>query len=376
MHQSRLERLAPAPGAIAVSILPFGEQLRPLQFTSGSELPMHSTNTPYSASSGVCSFTHWSLPYEGKGDQVSIVVAVGGLHGVLADEDASETVLGCVAHGHADHPSVPPQRTGSSDDLRPKDVTPHHRHVGLASVLGDAPSPANNVHSLHLSSAGLRAKLPPPLPCSADECAATVGAASIAPSAKPDISVLASAVAASKLGLVDNLSAALTTSAAVAFAKDAEDRTCLHYAAGYGHEECVGLLLEHRADPRVRDANGDVPLHFAAIHGHPMCAYSITKQMLIEGSPVCTTATKPRAAARHSSSYDSAAAAAAASASGSAARQGGGDTWSRYQAASSSSTRDIHTGDSARASSSGASEAGAEAAGGAAREADRMAGSG
>ncbi|GLI70897.1 hypothetical protein VaNZ11_015921 [Volvox africanus] len=102
---------------------------------------------------------------------------------------------------------------------------------------------------------------------------------------KPDISTLASAVAASKLGLVDQLSQALATCAAVAFAKDAEDRTCLHYAAGYGHEECVSLLLEHHSDTRVRDANGDVPLHFAAIHGHPMCAYNITKA----GPSTCLT---------------------------------------------------------------------------------------
>lgn len=59
--------------------------------------------------------------------------------------------------------------------------------------------------------------------------------------------------------------------------RDSEGRTCLHYAAGYGHEECVDVLLEHSADPRARDSNGDVPLHFAAIHGHPMCAYNIAK---------------------------------------------------------------------------------------------------
>ncbi len=59
--------------------------------------------------------------------------------------------------------------------------------------------------------------------------------------------------------------------------RDAEDRSCLHYAAGYGHEECVSLLLEHASDTKARDANGDLPLHFAAIHGHPMCAYNITK---------------------------------------------------------------------------------------------------
>jgi ankyrin repeat protein len=52
---------------------------------------------------------------------------------------------------------------------------------------------------------------------------------------------------------------------------------CLHYAAGYGHEECVESLLTAGGDPEVQDAAGDVPLHFAAVHGHPMCAYTIAK---------------------------------------------------------------------------------------------------
>lgn len=59
--------------------------------------------------------------------------------------------------------------------------------------------------------------------------------------------------------------------------RDSEERTCLHYAAGYGHEECVTALLEAGSDMRVQDANGDTSLHFAAIHGHPMCAYNIAK---------------------------------------------------------------------------------------------------
>jgi ankyrin repeat protein len=74
----------------------------------------------------------------------------------------------------------------------------------------------------------------------------------------------------------------MSTSASNLFVcRDAEERTCLHYAAGYGHEECVGLLLDAGSDTRVRDVNGDVPLHFAAIHGHPMCAYNIAKVSLL-----------------------------------------------------------------------------------------------
>ena len=54
-------------------------------------------------------------------------------------------------------------------------------------------------------------------------------------------------------------------------------RTCLHYAAGYGHEECVERLLEKKFDPVVQDHNGDTALHLAAIHGCPMSAFNLTK---------------------------------------------------------------------------------------------------
>ena len=54
-------------------------------------------------------------------------------------------------------------------------------------------------------------------------------------------------------------------------------RSCLHYAAGYGHEECVERLLEKQFDPVVQDHNGDTALHLAAIHGCPMSAFNLTK---------------------------------------------------------------------------------------------------
>ena len=54
-------------------------------------------------------------------------------------------------------------------------------------------------------------------------------------------------------------------------------RTCLHYAAGYGHEECVERLLEKKFDPVAQDHNGDTALHLAAIHGCPMSAFNLTK---------------------------------------------------------------------------------------------------
>lgn len=94
---------------------------------------------------------------------------------------------------------------------------------------------------------------------------------------KSELATIAAAVAAAKLGLADHLDSAIKTNKKSVSARDAEGRTCLHYAAGYGHEECVELLLSAHGDPKVKDINGDLPLHFAAIHGHPMCAYNISK---------------------------------------------------------------------------------------------------
>jgi ankyrin repeat protein len=87
------------------------------------------------------------------------------------------------------------------------------------------------------------------------------------------------ALAAAKLGLMDQLSTALSAAPAAAGLRDMDGRCCLHYAAGYGHEECVDLLLSKGGQEavRMRDANGDLPLHLAAQQGQPMCAYNIAK---------------------------------------------------------------------------------------------------
>lgn len=125
----------------------------------------------------------------------------------------------------------------------------------------------------------------PKLPCACESpsCTATIAQTtslcSACSSGAPaeHAAAFASAIAASKLGLAEQLSTSIGTCKDVVLSRDSEGRTALHYAAGYGHEECVDLLLSGGADARARDATGDVPLHFAAIHGHPMCAYNITK---------------------------------------------------------------------------------------------------
>ncbi|GFH16233.1 ANK_REP_REGION domain-containing protein, partial [Haematococcus lacustris] len=89
--------------------------------------------------------------------------------------------------------------------------------------------------------------------------------------------VLAAAVAYSKLGLVEQLVTSLRQHPGLLHCRDGEGRSCLHYAAGYGSEEVVDMLLAKAADARCGDVNGDLPLHFAAIHGHAMCAYNLAK---------------------------------------------------------------------------------------------------
>ncbi|KAA6417014.1 MAG: hypothetical protein FRX49_13015, partial [Trebouxia sp. A1-2] len=84
-------------------------------------------------------------------------------------------------------------------------------------------------------------------------------------------------MAASKLGMMDKLLAAIEKQPSLAQSRDGEGRTCLHYAAGYGHEECVERLLEKKFDPVAQDHNGDTALHLAAIHGCPMSAFNLTK---------------------------------------------------------------------------------------------------
>jgi hypothetical protein len=55
-------------------------------------------------------------------------------------------------------------------------------------------------------------------------------------------------------------------------------RTCLHYAAGYGFEQALDVLLGREGIAvDAADKKGDTPLHLAAAQGHPMCAFNLTK---------------------------------------------------------------------------------------------------
>ena len=54
-------------------------------------------------------------------------------------------------------------------------------------------------------------------------------------------------------------------------ARDLEEKTALHVAAGFNRPEIVKALLEAGVDPMLRDMDGRTPLHIAA-QGKVECA--------------------------------------------------------------------------------------------------------
>jgi len=56
--------------------------------------------------------------------------------------------------------------------------------------------------------------------------------------------------------------------------------TPLHFAATYGHPEVAELLLEHGANPNMKNNYGNTPLYFAAMYGYP----EVVKLLLEHGA--------------------------------------------------------------------------------------------
>jgi len=50
---------------------------------------------------------------------------------------------------------------------------------------------------------------------------------------------------------------------------DNEERTALHYAAGFNHGDVASLLLKEGASLAAKDSKGNTPLHYAAGYGRP-----------------------------------------------------------------------------------------------------------
>ena len=51
--------------------------------------------------------------------------------------------------------------------------------------------------------------------------------------------------------------------------------TPLHYAAGYGHESLIQLLLSHKANVNSKNRIGGTPLHLASHEGHLACVVTL-----------------------------------------------------------------------------------------------------
>ena len=49
--------------------------------------------------------------------------------------------------------------------------------------------------------------------------------------------------------------------------QNADKETALHSAAQYGHLATVRILMEHHADPNIKNSRDETPLDLAALYG-------------------------------------------------------------------------------------------------------------
>lgn len=96
------------------------------------------------------------------------------------------------------------------------------------------------------------------------------------------------AFVAARLGLLEQLAAAAKHPGFGGW-RDADGRSCLHFAAGLGHDDCVELILERCGSDaaRARDSHGDTALHLAAQSGHAMVAYNLAAVRRPQPPPAC-----------------------------------------------------------------------------------------
>ena len=60
--------------------------------------------------------------------------------------------------------------------------------------------------------------------------------------------------------------------------RDAEGRTALHFACGYGEMECAEVLINAKASINVGDGNDNTALHYAAGYNQEAAIKLLLKQ--------------------------------------------------------------------------------------------------
>jgi hypothetical protein len=73
---------------------------------------------------------------------------------------------------------------------------------------------------------------------------------------------------AAKNGDLEKVKALLKDNPDLAFNKDIDGATPLHYAASNGHKDLTAFLLASKADVNAKAKNGATPMHLATSNGH------------------------------------------------------------------------------------------------------------
>jgi ankyrin repeat protein len=53
--------------------------------------------------------------------------------------------------------------------------------------------------------------------------------------------------------------------------QNSDQETALHCAAQHGHVDAVQVLLQHGADPNIKNCREETPLDLAALYGRCVC---------------------------------------------------------------------------------------------------------
>jgi len=97
----------------------------------------------------------------------------------------------------------------------------------------------------------------------------TVTTSSLSEEDLADLPIEQQVIVAASKGDLDSLKALVESDPELVYVLGEENRTPLHYAAAYGHNDIVEYLLDNGADPLFEDTDGVCPQSTATQRGHP-----------------------------------------------------------------------------------------------------------